>query len=203
MKLRIAIAIAGAGLLALQGCASITTGQDQTVSIQTPNCPAASCELTNKEGTYYVTETPGTVTVNRVCGKLTVQCSSEGVSDYIMSVSSSVKAMTFGNIIFGGFIGMGVDAATGAACEYPALIPVPMECGGGSPIEEIAHETPEKVLESAEKLDCVDLAFIGAGAGGDNVYTARCEGTEALLTCGEEACRVSEYETESGEAIGS
>ena len=201
MKTRITLACAT--LFALGGCASITTGQDQTVSIQTPNCPAAACELSNKEGTYFINETPGTVTVNRVCGKLTVQCSSEGVSDYIMSVSSSIKAMTFGNIIFGGFIGMGVDAATGAACEYPALIPVPMDCGGGEPIEALAHETPENVEKSAQKLDCEDLAFIGAGADGANVYTAQCEGADSLLTCNEDGCRVSEYSTESGEAIGS
>jgi hypothetical protein len=32
--------------------------------------------------------------------------------------------MAFGNILFGGVIGVGVDVATGAAYDYPALITV-------------------------------------------------------------------------------
>jgi phosphoketolase len=35
--------------------------------------------------------------------------------------------MAAGNIIFGGPIGAGVDAATGAAFDYPSLIKVLME----------------------------------------------------------------------------
>jgi hypothetical protein len=32
--------------------------------------------------------------------------------------------MAFGNILFGGIIGVGVDTATGAAYDYPTLITV-------------------------------------------------------------------------------
>lgn len=42
------------------------------------------------------------------------------------SVKSSTKAMAFGNIIFGGVIGAGVDVATGAAYDYPTMITVLM-----------------------------------------------------------------------------
>jgi hypothetical protein len=35
--------------------------------------------------------------------------------------------MAFGNILFGGLIGVGVDMSTGAAYDYPALITVPMQ----------------------------------------------------------------------------
>jgi hypothetical protein len=40
------------------------------------------------------------------------------------SAKSSTKGMAFGNILFGGVIGAGVDTATGAAYDYPVLITV-------------------------------------------------------------------------------
>lgn len=182
-------------LLAVSGCASITTGQHQIVSVDTPNCPSASCTLTNKDGTYYVSSTPGTVSVNRACGKLTVACSVEGEPDSIITVSSSIKAMAFGNIIFGGLIGAGVDTATGAACQYPSLIPVPMICGDEQ--EAGAGEVvavPQDILDMAGELECTDLVFAGAAVDGSNVYTAKCEGADSLLTCNDDGCSTSEIE---------
>jgi hypothetical protein len=43
--------------------------------------------------------------------------------------------MLAGNIIFGGVIGGGVDVATGAAYDYPALITNPLSCK--SPADEV------------------------------------------------------------------
>jgi len=37
---------------------------------------------------------------------------------------SSFKGMTFGNILFGGITGVGVDAATGAMHEHPPTVTV-------------------------------------------------------------------------------
>jgi hypothetical protein len=110
-----------------------------------------------------------------------------------MSVSSSLKAMTFGNIIFGGLIGIGVDAATGAACQYPAVIPVMMDCGKEAVSSEIAaHEIPDHIGELAEKLSCDNLIFVGQGPENSLVYSANCEAKEALLTCDDKACAMSE-----------
>lgn len=44
----------------------------------------------------------------------------------LISAKSSTKGMAFGNIIFGGIIGAGVDISTGAAYDYPTLITVLM-----------------------------------------------------------------------------
>ena len=49
----------------LYNCASITQGSDQIITVDTPNCPGAQCKLTNKDGTYFINETPGTVTINK------------------------------------------------------------------------------------------------------------------------------------------
>lgn len=126
----------GAVLLGLQGCASIVSGSSQTVSVDSPGCAGARCDLSNDKGKYFVTSTPGTVTLNRSYNKLQVTCSRDGITSNPLSVTSTTKGMAFGNIIFGGVIGVGVDVATGAAYDYPQLISVAMQCGpvdGGLP----------------------------------------------------------------------
>ena len=120
------------------GCASIVNGQNQSVSIDTPGCSPANCKLTNDKGTWFVT-TPGSVTVRRAFGNMTVVCSKEGYVPVTSSVGSSTKAMAFGNILFGGAIGAGVDIGTGAAYDYPELIDVPLACGPGA---KVANTSP-------------------------------------------------------------
>lgn len=185
-----------ATLTVLSGCASITTGQTQSVSVETPHCPAASCRLTNKDGTYFVPSTPGTVSVDRACGKLSVQCSKEGSNDYVMVVSSSVKAMAFGNILFGGIIGAGVDAATGAACEYPSLIPVPLSCGNAETVVASASSTPvpQHIIDTVIDMKCRNPVFVARAQTGDDVYTAACESNDIILSCGADKCVVNEVE---------
>lgn len=111
----------------LPGCASIVTGHNQPVSVQAPACEGASCTLTNSKGTWYV-KAPGSVTVRRAYGDMIVSCEKEGVPAAITTVASTTKAMAFGNIIFGGLIGVGVDVGTGAAYDYPDVITNPLAC---------------------------------------------------------------------------
>lgn len=44
----------------------------------------------------------------------------------VVTVKSSTKGMTFGNLIAGGVVGAAVDARTGSAYDYPGLIHVDM-----------------------------------------------------------------------------
>jgi hypothetical protein len=113
--------------LALTGCASIVSGTNQPVTVDTPSCPAASCKLTNDKGTWAVT-TPGSVTVSRAYGPMTVVCSKEGFESATATFASSTKGMAFGNVVFGGLIGAGVDVASGAAYDYPNAMIVAMAC---------------------------------------------------------------------------
>jgi len=121
------IAIAAFG--SLTGCASIVSGTSQVVSVETMhtggNVAGATCKLENDKGVYYVT-TPGTVTVHRAYGDMNVKCEKAGFEPGLATVKSSTKAMMAGNILFGGVIGAGVDAASGAAYDYPALFQVLM-----------------------------------------------------------------------------
>jgi hypothetical protein len=113
----------------LPGCATITTGQNQSVSVETRkqggNVVGASCKLANDKGTWFVT-TPGSVTVSRAYGDMSVNCTHEKHEPGGIIVKSSTKAMAFGNIIAGGLIGAAVDIGTGSAYDYPNLITVEM-----------------------------------------------------------------------------
>lgn len=116
--------------LVLPGCASITTGQNQPLSLETVPCRGATCKLTNDKGTWFVNGTPGTVTVQRAYGDMIVICEKDDYKSNPTIVSSATKGMAFGNILAGGIIGAAIDAGTGAAYDYPAVISVPMICTG-------------------------------------------------------------------------
>jgi hypothetical protein len=122
-----AAVLAAAG--GLTGCASIVSGTNQVVSVATmqhsDKVVGAVCKLENDKGVYFVT-TPGTVTVHRAYGDMTVKCEKAGMAPGLATVKSSTKGMMAGNILFGGFIGAGVDAASGAAYDYPTLFQVMM-----------------------------------------------------------------------------
>lgn len=115
-------------LIILTGCASIVDGSNQPLSIITPGCKGASCEASNDKGRWFVQETPGSITVHRSYNDLIVKCTKDQLVN-VATVPSKTKGMAFGNILFGGIIGAGVDASTGAAYDYPTEINVPLQCG--------------------------------------------------------------------------
>lgn len=124
------LAVLASIALLTSGCASIVNGQNQSLSVQTrskvgANVSGASCKLSNDKGTWFVT-TPGTTTVHRSYENLLLTCEKEGFETGTLASKSSTKGMAFGNILFGGVIGAGVDVSTGAAYDYPELIVVEM-----------------------------------------------------------------------------
>ena len=119
-----------AGVLALAataGCASMTSGDDQVVSVETYSAAGpvsgANCKLQNKKGFYYLT-TPGSLRVMRADGDLTVTCDKAGLPTSIVRVKSTLGYTVAGNILFP--IGAMVDVASGAAFGYPALLKIMM-----------------------------------------------------------------------------
>lgn len=141
--------LAIAAFSALTGCASIVSGTNQIVSVETLH-PAgkvvgASCKLENDKGVWYVT-TPGTVTVHRAYGDMMVKCEKEGFGPGVATVKSSTKGMLAGNLLFGGPIGAGVDAASGAAYDYPNVFQVMM---GASTILQAPPPSPAMATSAA------------------------------------------------------
>lgn len=122
---RLKILVTLLALSILSSCASITTGQNQSVSVNSHPHSGATCHLTNDKGKWYVT-TPGSVTVTRSYSELTITCTKEDMHGTVAH-KSSTKGMAFGNILLGGLIGAAVDMGTGSAYDYPTDITCPMQ----------------------------------------------------------------------------
>lgn len=115
-------------VVALSGCSTITTGLTQPFTVDTPQALAASCVLKDtRGGQWTVDETPGTVEVRKGDGPMTVTCSKVGYKSAAVVVKEGLAGMTFGNVLLGGGIGIVVDAASGAAQEYPDVTTVWLE----------------------------------------------------------------------------
>jgi hypothetical protein len=110
----------------LSGCASITGGTHQSISVVTPPVQGASCQLTNNHGRWYISNTPGSTVVHRSNLSLSIDCQKNGYYFGHEDVPASARLATAGNIIAGGVIGVGVDLIDNAAFRYPTEIVVPM-----------------------------------------------------------------------------
>jgi hypothetical protein len=111
-------ATAAAALFAssLGGCATVTRGT--TNQIQIDSEPAGALARTSLNHTC---TTPCTIQVSRK-DEFTVTFSKPGFTDERVEVKTQIAgagaAGFAGNVILGGVVGMGVDAATGATYEH-------------------------------------------------------------------------------------
>lgn len=62
--------------------------------------------------------TPANVSLQKGSEAISVRCSKECYQDGVGTIASNTEAMAAGNIVAGGIIGLGVDAATGAMNKY-------------------------------------------------------------------------------------
>jgi hypothetical protein len=111
--------------LALAGCATITKGTSQIIAVDTPGVPGAMCTITTQSGPQGVT-TPGTITLAKGSSPLPISCTKECYLTGQSIIPSNTEAMTAGNVIFGGVVGLGVDAVSGAMNKYPDMVTVAM-----------------------------------------------------------------------------
>lgn len=109
---------------ALGGCSTLVEGDDQTVSVIT-DPPDARCELIRGGApAAFVNPTPGSVVLEKSQDDVSVLCRKDGHFDGMATLSSSFQSMTLGNVVFGGIIGLAVDASSGAMHEYGASVTV-------------------------------------------------------------------------------
>ncbi len=136
-------------LLSLTGCASVTGSKLQPVSVQTihenQEISGVGCTLTNDAGKWFVT-TPGSVTIQKSTGDLSVECKKDGVAGRETVVSKSNGAV-WGNIVLGGGIGYVIDRSTGAGFDYPNSITVAVR----KVAEAIGLVPPTAVAEAEAK----------------------------------------------------
>ena len=116
----LAALIAASGL---SGCATIIDGTTQPVSVNTTPQDGAKCTLKNSEGTWYLTS-PGSTTVHKTKHDMTISCTKDGFTGGEVLARSHFGGATAGNVIAGGVIGIGIDAASGANYYYDSPISV-------------------------------------------------------------------------------
>lgn len=121
------------GVVLITGCASVTGTRNQPVSVVSScgmtQVSGAACRLSNDKGEWFVSNTPGSVTIQKAYGDLSVECSKNEVGRGVQIYQSSANGGVFGNILAGGLIGYAVDASSGAGFDYPQRLSVEM-CRG-------------------------------------------------------------------------
>mgnify|MGYP001195169125 FL=1 len=113
--------------LFLSNCASIMSDSVQAISVDTPNCRGAKCTLNNSNGVYFVQSTPGTVSVEKAYGDLTVTCEKDGQT-FTSTHQSKANVATYGNILLGGIPGALIDGGSGKGYDYPNYIVNNLSC---------------------------------------------------------------------------
>ena len=121
-------------------CATITKDDSQPVSFSSEP-QGADVSLNN----IPVGTTPTTVMVKRKMGKTMITYQKEGYKTQSFPLDKSVSGMTFGNIIFGGIIGAGVDVATGKATNYQDSVHVKLIPLGSSTSSPVGNFKPPGV----------------------------------------------------------
>ena len=129
-KIRIILLILS--FLFLSNCASIMSDSVQAISVDTPNCRGAKCTLNNSNGVYFVQSTPGTVSVEKAYGDLTVTCEKDGQT-FTSTHQSKANVATYGNILLGGIPGALIDGGSGKGYDYPNYIVNNLSCFSDGP----------------------------------------------------------------------
>jgi hypothetical protein len=114
------------GALALAACATVTKGTTQVIAVNTPGVPGATCTLTSSAIGSQLVVTPGTISLEKSKEEVSVRCTKQCYTEGVGVIASNLEGMTAGNIILGGVIGFGVDAASGAMNKYTPEIQVVM-----------------------------------------------------------------------------
>ena len=111
-------------LLAGAGCATVTAGARQEILFDT--APSGGVCSIVREGVqlYADVQTPAALEFEKDKDELAVTCRKEGYWKTTAYVDSSFQEATAIGFVFGGFISLGVDMASGAMNDYPKTVTV-------------------------------------------------------------------------------
>jgi hypothetical protein len=126
-------ALCGVIAILLTGCSTIVKGTQQQVSVATPGIQDAMCTLSSPAVGTRTVRTPGTIVLPKSKHDVAVNCVKQCYTTGVGVLVSEIEIMTAGNVLFGGVIGLGIDAASGAMNKYQpgieiAMSPIP-NCG--------------------------------------------------------------------------
>ena len=183
-------------LVILTGCASITESKNQSMSVSTGDVVGAMCTLSNSKGSYYVNSTPGSVMVRNACDQLTVSCQKDGyvpANAAAGSIQDKSKGMAWGNIIFGGIIGLLVAGSSlNIYSQIGLIILIGLSAKNGILIVEFANqlrsegkEIEKAILEAAKiRLRPILMTSLSTIAGVTPLIIGSGPGEASRLTVG-------------------
>ena len=93
----------------LSGCATIVTGADQMVQVDTTPVNAV---VTINQQSYG--KTPARINLDRSTKNAAVEINLEGYESKVVHLKRGVNGWVWGNIAFGGLIGLVIDSSSGA-----------------------------------------------------------------------------------------
>lgn len=152
-----------AGILMLSSCASIISDSAYPVAIQSvPD--AANFTITNRSGaTVHSGVTPTIVTLKAGAGyfkseSYSIKISKEGFADKTLVLTSSLDGWYWGNILFGGLIGMLiVDPISGAMYKLPADVSINLDSTSTASNNQILTIASYDSLTDAQKAKLVQI----------------------------------------------
>lgn len=116
------LSLIAAGLTS--ACATVTTGTDQSVIVETTP-QGAACQFSRGGATVAtVNPTPGSIILPKSKYDVMMVCQKNGFENASAVLTSTFQGATLGNAILGGLIGIAIDASSGAANKYPDNIKV-------------------------------------------------------------------------------
>lgn len=197
--------------VAITGCATIFDGGSKAVSIQTDPV-GANFTITNRDGKVISSgTTPHQITLNNgggyfKKGTYNITVTKPGYEDTTAELSPGLNGWYFGNIIFGGLLGMLiVDPATGAMYELPdnTIIPMKKKEGAELALNTGSTSSPSaansaladsaKWLYQAEQAaqagSCTSPSIVSSGPGIE-LYTTTCNQNTATIRCEFDKCSV-------------
>jgi hypothetical protein len=124
--LRVTAACCAAVSLLLGGCSTIVKGTEQQVSVNTPGVPGAMCQLQSPGIGIRTVQTPANIVLPKSKHNVAVSCTAQCYSPGVGTLGSHTEVMTAGNVVFGGLIGLSIDAASGAMNTYDSGVEVIM-----------------------------------------------------------------------------
>lgn len=149
--------LAGLAAVSVAGCATITSGTTQSISVSS-NVEGAEIFL---DGVVIGT-TPFTGPVDK--NKEQFRIEAEGYQTETVSLSKSLEPIFWGNIIIGGTLGSITDFASGAAYQYaPASYQVDLQRAGQT-TAEFQHEV---AVRKFSMIYIDEIALDLANGGGD------------------------------------
>ena len=111
-------------LATLSACATVTSGTDHTLLVESD--PAGAACMLRRDGANIgaVNPTPSAIRISKSRHDITVNCEKAEHEPTSRTVAAGFQAMTLGNVLIGGVVGLAADLASGAAITYPESVKV-------------------------------------------------------------------------------